>query len=131
MSKRNWTEIHVTSEVIKIVKKRGNDREINEEEVTTEGFILVNRKGKVVEEVFEESLEPIIQSSEEDEISLANHKNNKESARSMAIEGCEESIVIYSGEELNSEENTVGKNISTSVGKHIGTSVWNRTNLIS
>ena len=70
LSRRHWTELPVTTEGISTVKKLEEKEKGEKESAPKDGVCFTDRNGKVVVEIFEETLDPVIYSDEEEEGSI-------------------------------------------------------------
>ena len=66
LSRRHWTELPVTTEVISTVEKLEEKEKEEKESAPKDRVCFADRNGKVVEEIFEETPDPVIYSDEEE-----------------------------------------------------------------
>ena len=67
LSRRHWTELPMTTEVISTVETLEEKEKGEKESAPKDGVCFADRNGKVVEEIFEETPDPVIYSDEEEE----------------------------------------------------------------
>ena len=125
LSRRYGTELPVTTEVISTVEKLEEKEKGEKESAPKDGVCFVDRNGKLVEEIFEETPDPVIYSNEEEEESVEENgietengpeTDDSETVGSMVYDTVEEDT----GE---NEENNVG-----SVEEELDNSVEDRVN---
>ena len=104
LSRMHWTELPVTTEVISTVENLEEKEKGEKESAPKDGVCFADRNGKVVEEIFEEILDPVIYSDEEEEGSVEENgvetENGSETDDSDTVES-----MVYDNVEEETEEN--------------------------
>ena len=125
LSRRHWTDLPVTTEVMSAVENLEEKEKGEKESAPKDGVCFADRNGKVVEEIFEETPDPVIYSDEEEEESVEENGVETKNGSGTDDNDTVGSMVYDTVEEETgeNEENNVG-----SVVEELENSVEDRVN---